>query len=58
MERVLKKYDKESMKMTILKHEETFREQVNLFVCLFDCFEVLVTEFVCLHVCKFFFAGS
>lgn len=28
MERLLECYDKESMKMAILKHEETFREQV------------------------------
>ncbi|KAJ8464262.1 hypothetical protein OPV22_026814 [Ensete ventricosum] len=29
MERILRKYDKECMKMMMLKHEETFRQQVH-----------------------------
>ncbi|KAM0937758.1 hypothetical protein DsansV1_C24g0182611 [Dioscorea sansibarensis] len=44
MERVLKKYDKESMKMTILKHEETFREQVHELHRLYGVQKLLMSD--------------
>ena len=34
MERLLNQYDKEYMKMAMLKHEETFREQVKININL------------------------
>lgn len=53
MEKLLNPYDKESMKMAMLKHEETFRYQV-LFSCLFMiCFSFAVI--LCLVFFFFFF---
>lgn len=36
MEKLLNPYDREYMKMAMLKHEQTFKEQV-LFLSLFTC---------------------
>ncbi|KAJ0982102.1 hypothetical protein J5N97_010357 [Dioscorea zingiberensis] len=44
MERSLKKCDKESMKMAMLKHEETFREQVHELHRLYGVQKVLMSD--------------
>ncbi|XP_009391151.2 uncharacterized protein LOC103977383 [Musa acuminata AAA Group] len=44
MERFLRKYDKECMKMMLLKHEETFRQQVQELHRLYRVQKLLMTD--------------
>ncbi|XP_039115386.1 uncharacterized protein LOC120250628 [Dioscorea cayenensis subsp. rotundata] len=44
MERFLKQYDKERMKMAMLKHEETFRQQVHELHRLYRVQKILMSD--------------
>ncbi|XP_057960360.1 uncharacterized protein LOC131152621 [Malania oleifera] len=45
MEKLLKPYDKECMKMAMLKHEETFKKQVYELHCLYQTQKTLMKNF-------------